>query len=322
MKKWILILLAPVIALPLLVLLAAKAIAENFKKNLRKRGPGEDFGTKTDVTVYKNSPFPKAVEDAREYMKTIKREEVYTTSEDGLKLHAAFFPAEGPSKGFVIGIHGFQSFDWFELVPHISYYHSIGFHVLLPQDRAHGESEGDYVTMGVKDRRDCISWVHYLTDRFGEDSNILLHGVSMGGATVLSASGEEDLPKQVVGIVSDCGYTDAKAAFENQIQSLYHIPPAFPVKVCAWVAKHEMGYDLSEARPINQVKKARVPILFVQGEKDIMVPKPMVDALYEACSAPKKLFLVPNANHAESVALDPEGYHAAMEEMFHLKDLV
>ena len=323
MKQKVRILGAAAAALPAIAaLVPACAVGMLFQKNLRRRRPEETFGAKTDVTVYRNSPFPQAVEEGHAYMDTLKREDFYTRSEDGLLLHAAFFPAKENSRNFVIGVHGFQSRDWYELAPHIRYYHELGWNILLPDDRAHGESEGTYVTMGIKDRRDVISWADYVRVHYGSDTHVLLHGVSMGASAVLSASGEADLPPNVFGAIADCGFTSAEDAFRHQIQTMYHLPPAVPVKICGWVAKHKMGFDLSEARPIDQVKHARVPILFVQGGKDIMVPRQMTEALYEACTSEKKLFVVEDGNHAESIAKDPEGYRAAIEEMFHLKEIV
>ena len=316
MKIWIWIILAIVAILLIGFVLLCRMIGKNFMDNLRHRKPGEPFNPAIDVSFYMNGPVPKVAEKGMAYMKTLPHEDVYITSRDGLKLHATLFPAEGDTKKYVIGIHGFQSHAWSEYAPHAEYYHTHGFGILLPDDRAHGESEGQYITMGIKDRHDCIDWANYLIGRFGKDIQVLLHGVSMGGATVLNASGEPDLPAQVFGVVSDCGFTSASASFENQIQSLYHIPPEFPVKVSHWFALHKAGYDFDEVKPIEQVKHAKVPILFVQGVDDIMVPKFMAEQLYEACTSRKKLVLVEHANHAESIAVAPEKYHQAMHEMF------
>ena len=298
--------------------LLCRMIGKNFLGNLHRKAPGEKFNANIDISFYVNGPLPKIAAAGMEYMKTLPHEDVYITSEDGLKLHGTLFPAPDNGKKYVIGIHGFQSHAWNEYAPHIEFYRSIGFGMLLPDDRAHGESEGEYITMGVKDRRDCISWAKYLVERFGEDTKILLHGVSMGGATVLSASGEADLPSQVLGTVSDCGFSSARESFACQIERLYHIPPAFIVRVCQWYAKHKAGFDFMEARPIDQVRHAKVPILFVQGKDDVMVPEFMARKLYEACSSEKKLLVVENANHAESIALDPEGYHEGIHELFHI----
>lgn len=318
MKVWMWIVLVIVIILLAGFSALCHKIGDNFTRNLRKKKPGEQFNPDIDVSFYMNGPLPKIAEAGMAYMKTLPHEDVYIKSEDGLKLHATLFPAPDNNKNYVIGIHGFQSHAWNEFAPHIEFYRSIGFGMLLPDDRAHGESEGEYVTMGVKDRRDCVAWADYMVSRFGKDTKLLLHGVSMGGATVLSASGEEDLPEEVTGVVSDCGFSSAKESFECQIQSLYHIPPAFPVRICQWYALHKAGFDFMEARPIDQVKKAKVPILFVQGADDIMVPEFMAHKLYEACSSEKKLLVVEHANHAESIAVDPEGYHRAIHELFNI----
>ena len=105
--------------------------------------------------------------------------------------------------------------------------------ILLPErNRAHGESEGEYVTMGTKERRDCISWIRYLAESFGEDTKVFLRGVSIDGDTVLSISGESDMPGRVIGTVSDCGFSSSEEPFECQIRNPYHIPPTFIVRIC------------------------------------------------------------------------------------------
>ena len=231
MKIWAGILLLILLLLLIGFIGVCHKIRDHFLKNLRHKKPGEKFNEDIDISFYLKGPLPKLSEKGVAYMKTLPHEDVYIHSEDGLKLHATLFPAPGNAAKYVVGIHGFQSKAWYEYATHIEFYRSIGVGMLLPDDRGHGESEGDYATMGVKDRRDCICWVQYLVHRFGNKTKVLLHGVSMGAATVLSASGEEDLPKQVMGTISDCGFTSARESFECQIENLYHIPPQFIVRV-------------------------------------------------------------------------------------------
>lgn len=310
------IIIVVIAILLILALMMTNMIGKKFLKNFQRKNPGEKFTSDIDISFYVNGPLKKIAEKGVAYMNTLPHEEVYITSRDGLKLHATYFPPEDQSKNIVIGIHGFQSVAWNEYAPHIEFYRSCGFGMLLPDDRGHGLSEGKYITMGVKDRLDCVDWAKYVVQRFGEDAHILLHGVSMGGATVLSASGEEDLPEQVMGIVSDCGFSSVKEAFSYQIRSMYHMNPTFIVKVCQWFAKNKADFDFMEARPIDQVKKAKVPILFVQGADDFLVPKDMAQELYEACSSKKELLIVEKASHAESIAIDPERYHQAIHDLF------
>lgn len=294
-------------------------IENMFLHNLQRKNPGEEFSADIDVSFYQNSPVIDMAEQGLAYMEIVQKEDVYIDSYDHLKLHATLFPIENHPKKFVIGIHGFQSHALNEFAPHIQFYHSLGFSMLLVDDRAHGYSEGDYITMGVKDRLDCIAWAQYLVKRYGQDVQIILHGVSMGGATVLSASGEASLPKQVIGTISDCGFTSVEEALNVQIKNLFHIPSSFIVQVCKSVALYRAKFDFDEAKPIEQVKHSKVPILFVQGSEDRIVPSYMAEKLYEACSTKKKLLLVENANHAESIAMDTKAYHDAICELFQIE---
>ena len=99
--------------------------------------------------------------------------------------------------------------------------------MLLADERAHGQSEGTYIGFGCLDRWDAVEWIRYLLGRFGQEQEIFLHGMSMGGATVLMASGLR-LPLQVKGIVSDCGFTSAWGGFTSVLNHMYHMP-AFPI---------------------------------------------------------------------------------------------
>ena len=287
-----------------------------FLGDIKHKNPEKKLSTENEASFPKNSPVIDLVDEGIDFIKTIHQEDVYITSVDGLKLHAIFLPADGVPGKFVIGIHGFQSNALNEFAPHVSYYHSRGFSMLLPDNRGHGYSEGEYITMGIKERLDCISWANYLVSRFGPDIKILLHGVSMGASAVLSASGEKKIPQQVFGVVSDCGYTCIKDILRIQLRNFMYVPTALPVAVCQWYAKHRAGFDFNEARPIDQVKKAKVPILFIQGDMDVLIPCYMARDLYNACSSNKELLIVDYANHAESIAMDSYGYHKAMKELF------
>lgn len=315
MFKWIIIILI----LLLLFVALCHYIGEQFLSNLKRRKPGQKFNVKNvDISFYINGPLGKIAKEGMAYLKSLVYEDVYIQSFDHLNLHGYLFMLNKDSKKFVIGVHGFQSHALNEFAPHVHYYEEQGFNLLLVDDRVHGHSEGEYITMGTKDRLDVLNWTKYLVDNYGEDIEILLHGVSMGAATVLNTSSLEALPKQVKGIISDCGFSSARDAFANQIATLYKVNPSFIMHVCDFYVKHYAGYKLDDVRPIDEVKKARVPILFVQGGVDFMVPKQMALDLYEACSSKKKLVLVEEANHAESIAINPDAYHQGIEELFEL----
>ena len=265
---------------------------------------------------YVDTPHYKVSRAGMAFMETIPCEDVYITSRDGLKLHAYLYPAEGNTNKFVLGIHGYKSYARPEFGPYIKFYRSLGYSMLCPDDRAHGPSEGEYIGFGVLDRLDCVDWAKYLVERFGDDVEIRLHGVSMGGATVLAASGEEDLPEQVKGIVADCGYCSAEEILKFEMKEMMHLPSDYLIPRIEKICQKRAGFNFHEHTPIEQVKKAKVPILIVHGEKDPMVPSYMAEKIYSACGSEKQLMVVPEAAHAESIAFAPEEYYKNIHEFF------
>lgn len=244
-------------------------------------------------------------------------EEVTVTSFDDLKLKATYFlpKEEAGKKRVVIGFHGYTGEGISNFQGLSDYYLKRGFGMLIPDARAHGASEGTYIGFGCLDRKDAAKWISWVLEKEGEDVEIYLHGVSMGGATVLMASGLE-LPAQVKGIVSDCAFTSAKEVFSHVLKAMYHMP-SFPIIPAAdAINKKYAGYGMDECNSRREVARAKVPILFIHGSKDTFVPYEMCEELYESCTAPKKKFIVEGASHAESYYMDTEGYEKALTEFF------
>lgn len=267
---------------------------------------------------YVDSPHYKVSRAGMALMDKLPHEDHEMINREGLKLHAHMYPVEENKKKFLLGIHGYKSYARPEFGPYVEFYQSLGFNLVLPDDRAHGPSQGKYIGFGVLDRLDCIDWAKWIVNTYGDDVEILLHGVSMGGATVLSASGEEELPGQVIGTVADCGFSSGWEILKYQLQEAAHLPWKLFLPALEKVCKILAGYDFHTVTAEQEVSHAKVPILFVQGGKDQMVPAWMVDVLYNACSSPKRKLFVPQAGHAESIAFEPEKYHRAIREFFHI----
>lgn len=261
------------------------------------------------------SQYSEILKERKEYMMAQPHEDVYQTSFDGLKLHATYFPAikETGRKRVVICFHGYTSKGLADFTGLTDYYLKNGYAMLHPDARAHGSSEGEYIGFGCLDRKDAFKWVQWIVDKCGEDVEILLHGISMGGATVLMASGLE-LPPQVKGIISDCAFTSPKEVFTHVLKSMYHLP-SFPVIQGAnFMNKKLAGYGMDECNAKREVAKAKVPILFIHGSKDTFVPVRMCQEIYDCCVSPKKKLIVEDAAHAESYFKDMEAYEKALDE--------
>ena len=312
MKKWQIVL---IVVLAVLIVMAC--FFPTFIFNFLFKKPSRS--TKVPKS-YMETPLYKASVEGVTYMKTTdKVEDFYINSRDGLKLHGYFYPApaaEDKSKPMkiVIGVHGYKSYSRPQYGPFIDFYHKMGYSMLAVDDRAHAPSEGKYIGFGVLDRLDCVDWAKYLVEKFGPNTEILLHGISMGAATVLAASGEADLPPQVKGIISDCGFMKAQDILEYQMGGMKFLIPTLEK-----ITEKKAGFNFHDFAPIDQVKKAKAPILFVQGGKDEMVPPYMVHELYNACPTEKSLLFVDEAAHGESIAIAPEKYENAIIELFGLK---
>ena len=227
------------------------------------------------------------------------------TSFDNLNLQAYKVLNQNDSNKWVITVHGYTS-EGINMSSYAKNYYDIGYNVLIPDLRSHGLSEGDYIGMGWDDRLDIIDWINTILE-YNPNAEIVLHGVSMGAATVSMVSGE-DLPSNVKAIVADCGYTSVWDEFAYQLDDLFSLPE-FPIlNVSSLVAKVRAGYFLGEASTLKQVAKSKTPILFIHGDEDDFVPYYMMEELYNATSSEKEMLTIKNAGHAKASEVDPETY--------------
>lgn len=253
------------------------------------------------------------IQERKAAMLEMPHNDVYLKSEDGLTLHGVFFPGNGEVKKAVICFHGYTSEAMKDYIGLSDYYHRNGYAMLMVDERAHGSSEGDYIGFGCLDRKDALLWIKWIIKECGEDVQLLLHGNSMGGATVLMTS-SLDLPKQVKGIISDCGFTSPKEVFTHVLRTMYHMP-AFPMmQIVDKINQKLAGYGLDECNAAREVRNAKVPILLIHGSADTFVPCEMCERIYENCASPKKKLIVEGAAHAESYYKATAAYEAAMDD--------
>lgn len=237
-------------------------------------------------------------------------EEVWMESADGLRLHAWYAPKEG-SHRYVLICHGYGN-EAVGMAKPAEQFFDLGYSVLMPDARAHGKSEGRYIGMGWPERRDVVAWAKQIVQQDPE-AQIALYGVSMGGATVMMASGEEDLPKQVVCVVEDCGYSSVWDEFAWQLKQMYKLPPTPIMQATSLVTRFKSGFWLGEASAVEQLKKSSIPTLFIHGDQDDFVPFSMLEEVYSAAGGEKEKLVIPGAAHANARKTDPELYWSTVE---------
>lgn len=243
------------------------------------------------------------------YLYSTNPEDLELTSADGLKLKAWFAPSVNGSKRFAICIHG-HNCNGPDECSHLFplYRNTLGYNYLLPDLRGHGRSEGHKIGFSALDYKDINLWIDYLVDRFGEDIEIILHGISMGAATAMMVNNHSPR-KQVKLIIEDCGFTNAYEQVGLKVKQIMKGREAPHILMminlyCKIFSKYDLKKD---ADPLGTMKNAVNPVLFIHGEEDDLVPFYMCGQLYEACPVSKEIFTVPGATHAYS-------YYDAKEE--------
>lgn len=225
------------------------------------------------------------------------KQDVTIKNRKGLPLHATEFRNPSNSNIWAITIHGWTNVKR-ESSSYAMEFYRRGFNVLIPDLRGHDHSESKFVSMGWLDRLDIVDWINSIVAE-NPKAKIIIHGVSMGGATTMMTTGEK-LPENVVLAIEDCGYTSVKDIFVDQCIRKYHMPAKIVIPAATFVNKLINGFFFGEASAVEQLKKSKTPTLFIHGDKDDFVLPENLNKVYAACAAKKEKHVVKGAEHALS----------------------
>ena len=270
-----------------------------------------DDYTIPDGPIYE--PFRESMVKWMKEVRALPHEDLWITSYDGLKLHGKYYEY-APGAPIELMFHGYRGNCDRDLCGGVQRCFKLGRSCLLVDQRASGASEGKVITFGIKEHRDCHSWINFMLERFGEDVRIILTGISMGATTVLMAAGSP-LPKQVKGVLADCGFTTGKAIICKVLRQL-HLPPKLLYPFVRLGGLVYGGFDLESYSALEAVTSASVPIIFFHGLTDDFVPWHMSQENYDACSSRKQLVTTPDSGHGLCYPVDPSGYLQALREFF------
>lgn len=311
MEFWII--LAAIAAFVVLVVLATSLVCFfkifyffRSKKELKEKHPipeGEVYEAHRDNMV-------RWIDEAREF----PHRELQITSRDGLKLYGNYYEF---NKGATVEIlfHGYKGSALRDLSGGIYRCRRLGHNVLVVDHRASGKSEGRVITFGVKEALDCLDWIDLVIKEIDKDAKIIIGGISMGAATVMTAAGE-DLPKNVIGVVADCGYTSTEDIVKKVMVDMKLSPNLlYPfARLGAILFGH---FDPDKRSPIDAMQRCSLPIIFFHGDVDGYVPCYMSQQNFDVCTSQKKrLVVVKGADHGLCLPVDVDGYIRELEEFF------
>ncbi|GGA85640.1 alpha/beta hydrolase [Ornithinibacillus halotolerans] len=249
----------------------------------------------------------------RDWVSSQDFEKIEMTSRDGLTLQGYFLEAKEPTNTIVIGAHGYLGRGSDMGLYGQYYYEELGYHFFTADSRGHGRSEGEYYGFGWPDRLDYVDWINLLIEKLGPDTEIILHGLSMGAGTVLMTAGEK-LPDNVKVVIADSPYTSVHDLFSYQIKRMFNLPPFPFIHSTSLVTKAKAGYSFKEASALEQVKKAEIPILYITGNGDTFVPTEMTHELYDNTNSEAEIVTFEGANHGESFVMYEEKYIEVINE--------
>lgn len=226
----------------------------------------------------------------------------------GARLHAYYAKAAQPSGKTAVIVHGYNVNPTNIMMLARMYRDEFGYNILMPSLRNHGHSEGRCVQMGWLDRLDLLQWSSTAHDIF-DDKLQVFHGMSMGAATVMMASGEP-LQPYVKGFIEDCGYTSVAEEIAHAVKQYLSISkPAKVIRDARERCLKRFGWDLNDASSVDQLAKCDRPMLFIHGDADKLVPSWMLQKNYEAkTTGYREMWLAPGSGHSMSYPDHPEEY--------------
>lgn len=245
--------------------------------------------------------------ETRPWIDSLRRQhalrDTFLTMPSGERHHALYI-WNGSNKTALV-LHGWRNCSVDILFIARIYDQEIGgYNVVIPDFHAHGLSDGDMIQMGWLDRKDMLHWLSVF-----QTDTMVVHGISMGGATTMMMSAEP-LPERVrdIRFIDDCGYTSVWDEFAGELKNQFGLP-AFPLMyTSSLLCCLRYGWSFQEASAISEVSKSPHPMLFIHGNKDTFVPTEMVYRLYDAKPSAKSLWIADDAIHAQSYKIHKSEY--------------
>lgn len=253
--------------------------------------------------------FMEQLRVSAERLEAIQMQRIELTASDGTHLIGHWYPAQD-QKRIIIAMHGWRS-GWSRDFGAIAdFWHNNGCSVLFAEQRGQGVSGGEYMGFGLTERYDCALWARWASEQISGSTPIYLAGVSMGAATVLMASNLE-LPQNVCGIIADCGFTSPHAIWKHVAENNLHLAYGVIGKIADDLCKRRLQMGSKDFSTTMALSESKIPVLFIHGTDDHFVPIEMTYENYKAAVAPKRLLVVPGADHAMSYFVNTDEYEKA-----------
>jgi len=232
--------------------------------------------------------------------------ETFELNTDGALIKGYIIYNEKKSDKVAVIVHGFTA-SVISCAKYGEIFYNLGYNIVTFDQRYFGQSTGDSCTMGYRESGDLLEVIEFIKTKF-VNPKIVLHGESMGAATVLLALPKTD--NSIIYAVADCSFSRCKKLYRYVTRRTTLFFSSFPITdlACLWT-KMRYGFWPRTVNPIEAVQNTDKPILFIHGKADKFIPCYMSEQMYKQSSNPlSELYLTPNAKHAMSFAEDQNKY--------------
>ena len=232
-------------------------------------------------------------------------------NEEGKTLTALEIKNEHASHSYIVICHQYGGSPY-SMEEYAKHFYDLGFNVVLPFMRGHAQSPYENVSFGVEDSFDVISWVENILKK-DEKSKIALFGVSLG-ANAVSLAVSEDLPDNVRLAIADSCYTSTEELIKEYVKNETPFSTLLVTKLTSAFAKDKLGGNSGATDTIIKIRDIELPIMFINGEDDVVVPPLISKRLYENCEAEGvEEVLIEKGTHGRSLEADKNAYWSSID---------
>lgn len=247
-----------------------------------------------------------------------KSERIEIENSEEKKLTALEIKNEHISHSYIIICHQYGGSPE-AMEEYAKHFYDLGFNIVLPYMRGHGESIYDNVSFGWEDYLDVSDWVRSIIKN-DKEARIALFGVSLG-ANAVTLAAAENLPENVRLVISDSCYTSMNDLLKEYVKNETRFSSVFATAIISALSEDKIGSQFKNADTIAKLEDIELPIMFINGENDVVVPPLLSKRLYENCDAEGvEEVIIENGTHGRNLQADKESYWANID-MFVLNNI-
>ncbi|SHH68871.1 hypothetical protein SAMN02745229_00821 [Butyrivibrio fibrisolvens DSM 3071] len=244
--------------------------------------------------------------------KNWKSEEYIIKSFDGYELHTTYIPSAIPSKKFVILVHS-STYCRIGGIKYFNIFRKMGYNGILFDLRGHGDNKKAASTWGIKESKDLLSVIDDTVNRFGDDIKIGVHGECLGGVTALTAL---KYHPNISFVIADSCYNSLYSLLCKLAQQIAHVSPVlFDPAVIFF--KLMFGFSYKKIFTKDSLSGNTVPICFIQGDSDCVVPIKDTMELENATTGYTEMHIFEGADHTRNILADSDRYEEIIKNFLY-----